>query len=110
MLDVRLYLAQRITALVMAPLVIGHLAVMIYAVQGGLSGAEILARTQGSVLWALFYGAFVLAAAIHAAIGIRAIAYEVAGIKGTALNLLSLGFGALLLVMGLRAVAAVVLP
>lgn len=110
MLDVRLYLAQRITALVMAPLVIGHLAVMIYAVQGGLSGAEILARTQGSVLWALFYGAFVLAAAIHAAIGIRAIAYEVAGIRGTALNLLSLGFGALLLVMGLRAVAAVVLP
>ncbi len=110
MLDVRLYLAQRITALVMAPLVIGHLAVMIYAVQGGLSGAEILSRTQGSVVWALFYGAFVLAAAIHAAIGIRSIAYEVAGVKGLALNVVSLGFGVLLLVMGLRAVAAVVLP
>lgn len=31
MLNVRLYLAQRISAMVMAPLVLGHLAVMIYA-------------------------------------------------------------------------------
>ena len=37
MLDLRLYMAQRLSALVMAPLVIGHIAVMIYAVQGGLS-------------------------------------------------------------------------
>ncbi len=32
MLDVRLYLVQRITAAIMAPLVLGHLAVIIYAV------------------------------------------------------------------------------
>ena len=31
MLELRLYMAQRITALIMAPLVIGHIAVMIYA-------------------------------------------------------------------------------
>ena len=42
MLELRLYMAQRITALIMAPLVIGHIAVMIYAVQGGLSAGEIL--------------------------------------------------------------------
>jgi len=48
MLNLRLYMLQRITALLMAPLVIGHLAVMIYAIQGGLSTAEILGRTQGS--------------------------------------------------------------
>ena len=29
MLDVRLYMLQRLTALIMAPLVIGHIAVMI---------------------------------------------------------------------------------
>jgi fumarate reductase subunit C len=53
MLTLRLYMAQRLTALIMAPLTIGHLAVMIYAVQGGLSVAEILARTQGR--WHGFY-------------------------------------------------------
>ena len=49
MLDIRLYMLQRITALIMAPLTLGHIAVMIYAVQGGLSADEILARTQGSI-------------------------------------------------------------
>ena len=47
MLNLHLYMAQRLTALIMAPLTIGHLAVMIYAVQGGLNVAEILSRTQG---------------------------------------------------------------
>ena len=58
MLNLHLYMAQRLTALIMAPLTIGHLAVMIYAVQDGLSVAEILARTQGSLAWFLFYGIF----------------------------------------------------
>ena len=31
MLTLRLYMAQRLTALIMAPLTIGHLVVMIYA-------------------------------------------------------------------------------
>ena len=61
MLDLRLYMAQRLSALLMAPLVIGHIAVMIYAVQGGLSAGEILGRTRGSLFWALFYGGFVVA-------------------------------------------------
>ena len=39
MLGIRLYLAQRVTAMVMAPLVIGHIAAMIYAVRGGLRTA-----------------------------------------------------------------------
>ena len=47
MLDIRLYMAQRLSALIMVPLVIGHIAVMIYAVQGGLTVNEILGRTQG---------------------------------------------------------------
>jgi fumarate reductase subunit C len=43
---------------------------MIYAVQGGLSSSEILAQTQGSVFWLLFYGRLVIAASIYAAIGL----------------------------------------
>ena len=55
MISAKLYILQRLTALIMAPLVLGHLALMIYAVQGGLSASEILGRTQGSVFWAIFY-------------------------------------------------------
>ena len=61
MLGIRLYLAQRLSAMVMAPLVLVHLAVMIYATQGGLDAAEILSRTQGSFFWGGLYGLFVLA-------------------------------------------------
>ena len=107
MLNLHLYMAQRLTALIMAPLVIGHLAVMIYAVQGGLSVAEILARTQGSLAWFLFYGSFVFAVSIHAAIGMRAIMFEWLGIKGTLLSLISWGVCLLLLMLGGRAVWAV---
>ena len=107
MLNLHLYMAQRLTALIMTPLVIGHLAVMIYAVQGGLSVAEILARTQGSLAWFLFYGSFVLAVSIHAAIGMRVIMFEWLGIKGTLLSLISWGVCLLLLMLGGRAVWAV---
>ena len=107
MLSLRLYMLQRITALLMAPLVLGHLAVMIYAIQGGLSAAEILGRTQGSVLWFLFYGTFVAAVSVHGAIGLRTVAHEWGGLKGAALEafMWAVGFG--LFVLGARAVWAV---
>lgn len=76
MLSFRLYMLQRLSALIMAPLVFGHIAVMIYAIQGGLSAEEILGRTQGSVGWGLFYGLFVIAVSIHAGIGVSVIAAE----------------------------------
>ena len=63
------YFLQRGTAMLMVPLIIAHLALIIMAVQGGLSAEEILARTRGSMLWAGFYGVFVFAASIHAGIG-----------------------------------------
>ena len=74
--EIRLYLAQRISAAIMAPLVLLHLGVMIYAIQGGLTAAEILSRTRGSLFWGAFYGLFVLAVAVHAAIGLRNILRE----------------------------------
>ncbi|MBY8977886.1 succinate dehydrogenase [Rhodobacteraceae bacterium NNCM2] len=107
MLGLRLYLAQRISAVVMAPLVLGHLALMIYAIQGGLSSQEILSRTQGSVSWMLFYGLFVVAAAVHAAIGLRVIVHETFRLRGAPLEVLTWGLFALFLSMGLHAVAAV---
>lgn len=107
MLTLRLYMLQRITALLMAPLVLGHLAVMIYAVQGGLSAAEILGRTQGSVAWFLFYGLFVAAVSIHGAIGLRTVAYEWGGLKGATLGAFMWAVGLGLFALGARAVWAV---
>lgn len=109
MLDVRLYLAQRLSALVMAPLVLGHLALMIYAVQGGLSASEILGRTQGSVWWALYYGVFLLAISVHASIGLRVIVHEHLKLTGQALNAFTWVSGLVLLALGARAIAAVVM-
>ncbi|AWZ19850.1 hypothetical protein RTM1035_18630 [Roseovarius sp. TM1035] len=110
MLDLRLYMAQRLSALVMAPLVLGHIAVMIYAIQGGLSAAEILGRTQGSLLWFLFYGTFVIAVSVHAAIGMRVIAHEWLRLRGIALGMLTWSICAALVALGLSAVFAVTLP
>lgn len=107
MLNLRLYMAQRITALLMAPLVIGHLAVMIYAIQGGLDAAEILGRTQGSIMWFLFYGTFVVAVSIHGAIGLRTVVYECMGLKGALLELFMWLTGLGLFLLGARAVWAV---
>ena len=86
MLDIRLYMAQRLSALIMVPLVIGHIAVMIYAVQGGLTVDEILSRTQGSFAWFLFYGSFVVAVSVHGAIGLRVISFEWLGLNPPALH------------------------
>lgn len=103
-----LYIAQRGSAMVLGPLVLIHLGLILYAVRGGLTGAEILGRTQGSVGWALFYALFVFAAAIHAPIGLRQILREWTPLSWRSINLVSLSFGLLLLLLGLRAVAAVV--
>jgi fumarate reductase subunit C len=108
MVELRLYLAQRVSAAIMAPLVLLHLGVMIYAIQGGLTADEILARTRGSLFWGGTYGLFVLAAAVHAAIGLRNIMREWWRLRGPLLAGLSWIFGLALLVAGLRAVAAVV--
>ncbi|MBW3096449.1 succinate dehydrogenase [Pseudohoeflea coraliihabitans] len=110
MLTLRLYMLQRLSALVMAPLTLGHIATMIYAIQGGLSAEEILSRTRGSVVWMLFYGSFVVAVSLHAAIGLRVIIAETFAMRGRRLDALTLTIGLVLLVMGMRAVYAVTAP
>ena len=108
MLDVRLYLLQRLSAMVLAPLVLVHLVMIMVAVQGGLDAAEILDRTRGSVGWAAFYGLFVVAAAVHGAIGLRVVVHEVFKLEGGALRGFTWVAGLVLLAAGLRAVFAVV--
>ena len=107
-MSVWLYLAQRLSAIVMAPLVIGHIILMIVAVQNGLTAGEILGRTRGSWFWAAYYGLFVAAVSVHAAIGLRTIASETFRWRGPSLNLAMGGVGALLLALGGRAVFAVI--
>jgi fumarate reductase subunit C len=107
--NVRLYLLQRGSAAVMLPLVLLHLGVIFYASRRGLSAADILGRTRGSLFWGTFYAAFVVAAATHAAIGVRVIAAEWTGLRGAALEVGMWSFGLLLAALGLVAVAAVVL-
>jgi fumarate reductase subunit C len=109
-MSLRLYVWQRLTAAVMAPLVLVHVAVIFYASRKGLSAADILGRTRGSLMWASFYGAFVAAAALHAAIGVRNVLVEWSPLGEGRAGLFSTLFGVLLLVFGLRAVAAMVLP
>ncbi|HUP96399.1 MAG TPA: hypothetical protein VM073_00575 [Usitatibacter sp.] len=106
--DVVLWVAQRASAVVLAVCVVVHLATIIYAVRGGLSAADILARTRGSIAWGTFYAVFVLAAAVHGAIGLRAIAADWLGWRGETAELATTVVGVALTLVGLRAVAAVV--
>ena len=105
----RLWVAQRATAAILAFCVLVHLATIVYAVRGGLTAAQILDRTHGSVAWGTFYSLFVIAAAIHGAIGLRTIASEWLAFRGTAADATMGLLAVASLVLGLRAVAAVVL-
>ncbi len=106
----RRWYRQRVSAMVLALCVVVHLAVMIYAVRGGLTGAEILARTQGSWLFAAFYAVFVVACAVHVPPGLTNIAAEWLRWPPARALLLGRAFGVLILIAGLRAVWAVVVP
>ncbi|MDA0304836.1 MAG: succinate dehydrogenase [Proteobacteria bacterium] len=105
-MDSRLWLIQRITAVVLAVAVVVHLATIIVAVQGGLSAAEIVSRVGGSLGWAMFYGVFVVAAGLHAPIGLRTILREMTPLSPGATNGLMIAFGTVLMGFGFRAVLA----
>ena len=105
--ETRLWIAQRASAVVLAVCVVVHLVVIVYAMRGGLSAAEILGRTRGNAGWLVFYGVFVLAAAVHAPIGLRAIAIEWLGWRGRSLGIVVHLLALALAVTGFRAVWAV---
>ena len=105
--DTTLWLAQRVSAMVLGVCVAVHLATIVYAVRGGLTAAEILGRTRGHFGWLAFYSLFVLAVAVHAPIGLRPVLTEWLGWRGRSRDAAMLLFAALLVWMGMRAVLAV---
>jgi fumarate reductase subunit C len=106
--ETRLWVAQRATAMVLAACVAVHLVTIVTAVRGGLTAAEILGRTHGSIAWGAFYTVFVLAVAVHGSIGLRTIAAEWLGLRGRAAEAATVAVAIGLAFMGLRAVVAVI--
>lgn len=102
-----LYLAQRVTAVILGLAVVVHLATIMIAVRGGLTAGEILGRTSGNVAFFSFYAIFVTAAAIHAPIGLRSVLREWTVWRGRSLDMAMLAFAAVILTLGLRAAFAV---
>ena len=102
--QVLLWGAQRASAAVLALCVLVHLVTIIYAVRSGLTAAEILDRTSGSIGWAAFYAIFVAAVAVHAPIGLRNVLSEAFHWRGRGFELSMLALG---VVLGLLVLALV---
>ena len=93
--------------MVLAFCVLVHLATIIYAVQGGLTAAEILARTRGNAGWFAFYAVFVLAVTVHAPIGLRSVFIEWLGWRGRSRDAVLLLLAIVIAWMGMRAAIGV---
>lgn len=103
----RLWVAQRASAAVLAVCVAVHLVTIVYAVRGGLSAAEILGRTRGNGAWLAFYSIFVLAAAVHAPIGLRSVFMEWLRWRGRTLDVFLVAVSIMILALGMRAAISV---
>ena len=106
-METLLWIAQRASAAVLAVCVAVHLATIVYAVQGGLTAAEILGRTRGNHAWLAFYTVFVVAVSVHAPIGLRAVLLEWLRWRGASRDVALALFAAGLAWLGMRAVLAV---
>ena len=100
------FVLQRASAAVLAVCVVVHLATIIYAVRHGLTSEAIVARMHASAAWPAFYGLFVVAVAIHAPLGLRAIADEWLSWRGQFVDALLAGFALVLLGGGVYAIRA----
>ena len=105
--EAKLWYWQRISAMVLALCVIAHIAIMIYAVRGGLSGTEILGRTRGNLGFAAFYATFVIACVVHVPIGLMRVCEEWLGMNRFVSVTVTKLFGIAILFLGLRAVYGV---
>jgi len=105
-----MFLLQRLSAAVLAFAVTAHLATILYAMRGGLTAGEVLARTRDNVWFLTFYIAFVVAVTIHAPIGLRNVFHEWTSWRGRSLDVALALFALVLLGLGLRAAFAVYLP
>ena len=106
--EARLWYWQRMSAMVLALCVLVHIATIVYAVRGGLTAAEILSRTRGSIAFGAFYVIFLLACAVHVPIGLAAILEEWFSLPRRAARVVSGVFAAIMLGFGLAALEGVV--
>jgi succinate dehydrogenase subunit C len=104
----KLWYAMRASSTVLAVCVLVHVVTIIYAVRGGLTAAEILGRTHGNWLIGAFYGAFVLACAVHVPLGLAGVAQEWLRLRERTALIGAQIIGLTILVLGLRAVYGVV--
>ena len=104
-----LFLAQRLSAAVLAVAVTVHLATIIHAARAGMTAADVLARTHGNIAFLTVYAVFVLAVAVHAPIGLRNVLREWTPWRGRGVDIALAAFALLLLALGLRAALAVFL-
>jgi fumarate reductase subunit C len=102
-----LFIAQRLSAAVLAFAVAVHLATIIYAASTGMTAADVLARTHGNKAFLILYLVFVVAVAVHAPIGLRNVLREWTAWRGRSLDVALAAFALLLLALGLRAAVAV---
>src|SRR5262249_55229921 len=105
-----LFIAQRLSAAVLAFAVTVHLATILYAIRGGLNADDILNRTRENLWFLSFYIVFVVAVAVHAPIGLRNIFREWTPSRGRSPDITFGVFALFLLLLGLRAAFAVYLP
>ena len=105
-LQAKLWYAQRISAMVLGICVAVHLAIIFYAIRGGLNAQEILGRTQGNMPFAIFYEIFVLACFVHAPIGMANILQETFPKSGLARPIAWI-LALLILILGTTAVIGV---
>jgi fumarate reductase subunit C len=109
-MSLTLYVWQRLTAAIMTPMIVVHIAVIFYATRHGVTAADILGRVRGNIGWGAFYTVFVMAASIHATVGIRNVLTEWSRLDDRRALITASGFGVVLLGLGLRAVGGLVLP
>jgi fumarate reductase subunit C len=102
-----LFIAQRLSAAVLALAVTVHLATIIYAARAGMTADDVLARTHGNKAFLILYLVFVVAVAVHAPIGLRNVLREWTAWRGRSLDVALAAFAFLLLALGLRAAIAV---
>ncbi|HEY2818104.1 MAG TPA: succinate dehydrogenase [Casimicrobiaceae bacterium] len=105
--ETKVWYLQRVSAMILALCVVIHLAVIVYASRNGLTAAQILGRTHGSVPFAAFYALFVVACAVHVPIGLRSIAAEWLRWRGRSVGVATMLVALAILALGLRAVYAV---
>jgi len=99
-----LFYLQRASGVLLAALLVIHLATIGYAVQGELTVSEIIDRVRSNRLWSVFYFLFIVIALAHASIGLRNVLTEMLNIPKRAVDAaaaayliaaLYLGFGAM---------------